>query len=41
VIDTNTYNMTVGMYQGEVEWEDKKTSLVFMEIRVVEDIRHS
>ena len=39
VIDTDTYSMPVGVYQAEIEWEDKDISLVFMGISVYEDVR--
>jgi len=40
VIDTETYLMQPGNYQAEIEWVDQKTSLVFFEIRIIQDIRH-
>ena len=39
VIDTDTYLMPVGLYQAEIEWEDKDISLVFINISVYEDVR--
>jgi|Deesub1362A_J573_1020465.scaffolds.fasta_scaffold00533_38 hypothetical protein len=41
VIDTAQYSMVPGRYQAEIEWEDQKTSLVFLDITVTEDIRHT
>ena len=40
VIDTDAYSMSIGEYQAEIEWEDKKASLVFMNISIYTDIRH-
>lgn len=40
IIDTQTYSMDEGHYQAEVEWEDRKISLVFINIQVFTDIRH-
>lgn len=39
IIDTDAYSMPVGLYQAEIEWEDKDISLVFINISIYEDIR--
>lgn len=40
IIDTQVYIMEEGYYEAEVEWEDRKISLVFIYITVFEDIRN-
>ena len=41
VFDTETYIMGPGNYRAEIEWVDEKTSLVFFDIRIFEDYRHT
>ncbi len=41
VFDTETYSMGPGNYRAEIEWVDEKTSLVFFDIRIFEDYRHT
>lgn len=40
IIDTDVYAMSVGTYRAEIEWTDRKSSLVFLDISVFEDVRH-
>ena len=40
IIDTDVYVMPVGNYRAEIEWVNRKTSLVFFDILVIEDVRH-
>ena len=40
IVDTQTYLMEPGLYEAEIEWVDQKTSLVFLTITVIDDIKN-